>query len=137
MECVRTSRRLLAVVVLATLAMVGCTGAGEQEGPVGPVFGEAELVDIARRSDAEPYQPPRGDNMCPTTDVTYESEAEAEEILEFYEDRDFELLGDAGYEDGELVRWIGERGEGPDDWRRVDIYSFGGTTGFILSEADC
>lgn len=62
-----------------------------------------------RQSGAEPYEPPEGDNMCDTTDVTYESSAEAGEIVEFYEEQGFKLLGDAaGTLDGSLNNSLGQ-----------------------------
>ena len=95
--------------------------------PASPRFEPSEVIRDTFVSTAEPYTDER--NSCPVWLTDLGTEAAIGDVVAMYEAIGFEVMGRPGTVDeagnwdpnGELIRWIGERGTGKDRWRRVDI----------------
>lgn len=135
-------RSLIAAVLLTTF-MACETSEAPTPGPVDPLFPDARLERVDRTSSSQEYFPEGADNACPVTLASFLSGSQIEEVVGFYEDEGFELIPEAGYDNGELIRWIGERQGDEESYRRVDIATgevFGhpeAATGFDIFKPNC
>lgn len=112
---------LLVLVAFSSACNQERSTEAERDGRVGPASpGSAVLREIPS-SDAVLYEPPGGDNSCPTKFTSYGTTRAVEEVVEFFQNHGFARLGVGGFEDGRLVRWGGVREGDVTDWRKVDI----------------
>jgi hypothetical protein len=135
----RVSLRWLLSILLGFSVLSGCETSGGPDqaaprlvadvaaDPATPRFAPSQVIRDTFVSDAEPYCPPGRDNCCPTWLTDFGTEVPIDDVVAFFDRLGFE--GRGAYVDenwspspgGRLVRWVGERGSGLGEWRRVDI----------------
>lgn len=132
--------------VVVLLSLVGLVGAGvwgvvaqitapdvritvdEATDPASPRFEPSEVLRETFRSQADPYNSPDGQS-CDVWLTGWGTDAPIEEVVAAYEAIGFGVQGRPGTvddegnfdPDGELIRWVGTRGDDENEWRKVDI----------------
>ena len=136
--------RVVGGILAAIVALAAC-GSGDKQSTSAMenlVYPDSQVLREVESSTAELYDPPAGDNSCPTAFTDYGTNDSPEDVTKFFEARGFERRGQGGRFDS-AYRWKGVRDGDETTWRKVDIAD-GATAGrsewetvYALSEPAC
>lgn len=113
--------RAVGVILGLVLVLPACTNGGEgTTAPRDLIYPNSQALREVDSSDAQLYEPPTGDNNCPTSFTEYGTHDPPEDVTKFFEARGFKRRGAGGRFDGGY-RWIGVREGDESAWRKVDI----------------
>lgn len=137
-----TVRAIWALLTLSVVVLAACSAGNEGLPGTSLLYPDAQLLRHVESSTAELYDPPTGDNSCPTAFTEYGTNDTPEDVTRFFESRGFEPRGQGGKFDGGY-RWKGVRAGDEQAWRKVDIAD-GATAGspdwktfYAISEPAC
>jgi hypothetical protein len=117
-----------AILGLLLVGIAACGNGGNETSAQGnDIYPNSEVLREVKSSTAELYDPPAGDNSCPTSFTDYGTNDSPEDVTKFFEARGFQRRGEGGPFDGGY-RWIGVREGDESAWRKVDIAN-GATAG--------
>lgn len=101
--------------------------------PADPAYPDAQVIDPTHSTGDSTccFVYPEGSPGCPATITSFGTDDSIEDVVDFYEEVGFRVLGKPGLAneegepdpEGELVRWVGRRPGNEISWREVDIFT--------------